>query len=412
MNALKRFKTHCRGSVATIFAIAVLPVLVGAGMALDYSRAAARRSQLQGVLDAALLSATRDAGYKTDAQLKEHIRIYIAGSEYGAPELSDITLERQTQQLGVTVHGRIKTTLMSIAGVDSVGVSATAKATWATADVVLVLDNSGSMGSYQRMDLLKLAAKDFIDTAGGTDGSVRIGIVPFAQGVRVDRVTYANASWIDFSNVDLDSNGLDEDGEDGSSINTSTWQGCLIDRTQTDYLDTNDGYHNGQKSRKYPAIQECRSSEAGLGLVAPLSVNFTTLKNTVNAMAAGGNTNMTIGVAWGTAMLSPGQEPFQEGRAKTTHHRHIIILLSDGANTQSRYSTSTSTINTRTKKACDAAKAAGIEIYTVALGPADTALLAYCATTAGNALVASAPQHLDGAFDTLAKSVRRPRLTH
>lgn len=412
MNTLKRFKSQCRGSVATIFAIAVLPVVVGVGMTLDYSRAASRRSLLQSALDAALLSATRDAGYKTDTELKELIRSYIANGEFGPISLSDISLDRQPQQLAVTAKGEVKTTIMNLAGVDTVGVSARAQATWATADVVLVLDNSGSMGSYQRMALLKLAAKDFINMAGGADGSVRIGLVPFAQGVRVDKVKYANATWIDFSNVDLAPDGKNEDGEEGSTIQKSTWQGCLIDRIQTDNLDTNDGYHNQQTSRKYPAIQDCRSSESGLGLVTPLSVNFTSLKNAITGMASGGNTNMTIGVAWGTAMLSPNQEPFREGRTRATHHRHIMILLSDGANTQSRHSTSTSTINARTKKACDAAKAAGIEIYTVALGPADTALLAYCAANSANALVASVPQHLEDAFDTLAKSVRRPRLTH
>ena len=63
-----------------------------------------------------------------------------------------------------------------------------------------------------------------------------------------------------------------------------------------------------------------------------------------------------------------------------------MILLSDGLNTQNRYSNSASQIDARQKILCDNAKAAGITIYTVHVNtgsPPDPtpAVLQYCASS-------------------------------
>ena len=44
----------------------------------------------------------------------------------------------------------------------------------------------------------------------------------------------------------------------------------------------------------------------------------------------------------------------------------MIILLTDGQNTQNRWTSSTTSIDARTQKACDNAKAANIKLYTSA----------------------------------------------
>ena len=65
-------------------------------------------------------------------------------------------------------------------------------------------------------------------------------------------------------------------------------------------------------------------------------------------------------------------------------YNQVVILLTDGLNTQSRFSTTQSTIDARTKKACDNIKAAGITIYTVQVntdGDPLSTLLKNCASS-------------------------------
>jgi predicted lipoprotein with Yx(FWY)xxD motif len=61
----------------------------------------------------------------------------------------------------------------------------------------------------------------------------------------------------------------------------------------------------------------------------------------------------------------------------------VIILLSDGLNTQDRRYTNASSIDARQQKTCDNIKAAGITIYTVQVntdGEATSTLLQNCAS--------------------------------
>ena len=56
------------------------------------------------------------------------------------------------------------------------------------------------------------------------------------------------------------------------------------------------------------------------------------------------------------------------------------MLLTDGDNTQNRWTTSGSSIDARTALACTNAKAANIKIYTVRVIDGDATLLRNCAT--------------------------------
>jgi Flp pilus assembly protein TadG len=57
---LRRFRNGKRGSVAVIFAIAIVPILIGVGAAIDFPRANAFRNTLQAALDNALLGGAKD----------------------------------------------------------------------------------------------------------------------------------------------------------------------------------------------------------------------------------------------------------------------------------------------------------------------------------------------------------------
>jgi len=130
----------------------------------------------------------------------------------------------------------------------------------------------------------------------------------------------------------------------GASTNpTSTWPGCVTDRTQPN--DTT-GTQPIDVTTKFPAIQWGSGSGKGycdpsttpqLQPIIPLSENWTTLKNAINSMQPTGSTNQAIGLAWGWQSLIVGGVLNAPAEDANTNYNRVIILLSDGLNTEDRW---------------------------------------------------------------------------
>ncbi|MFX5937812.1 hypothetical protein ABTE71_20870, partial [Acinetobacter baumannii] len=76
---------------------------------------------------------------------------------------------------------------------------------------------------------------------------------------------------------------------------------------------------------------------------------------------------------WGWISLlqqAPLNAPAEDSNFKYTK---VVILLSDGDNTQNRFSSSQSSIDARQRLLCDNAKASGIQIYTIQVNTANDA---------------------------------------
>jgi Flp pilus assembly protein TadG len=163
---------------------------------------------------------------------------------------------------------------------------------------------------------------------------------------------------------------------------TSTWDGCVMDRTQ-DY-DVNNTNPSGTTAT-FPAenAQSCVPSELGA-----LSYSWTSLKNQVDSMTAGGSTNQTIGLDWGMMAQTTGN-PLSAPTLPANTQQYIIIL-SDGLNTQDRWSgdgtNQDSGTDARMAKACTNAKALGFTIYAVFVDlngtQGNSTVLQNCATDA------------------------------
>jgi hypothetical protein len=100
-------------------------------------------------------------------------------------------------------------------------------------------------------------------------------------------------------------------------------------------------------------------------------------------MTPTGMTNQTIGVQWAFQSLTaaPFTIPPKDANFK---YSDVIILMTDGLNTENRFDDSTSTINSRTMTACANAKAAGITIYAIQVntgGDPTQTFLKSCAST-------------------------------
>jgi Flp pilus assembly protein TadG len=131
----------------------------------------------------------------------------------------------------------------------------------------------------------------------------------------------------------------------------STWTGCVNDRDQ-DYDTKNDapGSSNASPSSKFYAEQwkDCLSAT-----VVPMSNDWQTLKDKITAMTPAGNTNQGVGMAWGWQSLSTTNGPIAApAKADNYTYKDYIVLLSDGLNTQNRWSTSQSSIDDRQGKLC------------------------------------------------------------
>ena len=143
-----------------------------------------------------------------------------------------------------------------------------------------------------------------------------------------------------------------------------------------------------------------------------LSYNWTALNNKIDAMVASGNTNQAIGLQWGWQSLTaapftvPAQDPNYQ-------YKNIIILLTDGLNTQDRWYSSASPIDARQSIACTNVKNAGIIMYTVQVntdGDATSTLLQNCATDATKFFLLTSSTQIITTFDTIGTSLQKLHL--
>ena len=91
----------------------------------------------------------------------------------------------------------------------------------------------------------------------------------------------------------------------------------------------------------------------------------------------------------------------------------VIILVTDGLNTQNRYSTSQSAIDTREQSLCSNAKAAGMTIYTVFIstgGDPSQPVLMNCASATDKAIEVKSSGQVLTAFTSIGTSLSKLRI--
>jgi hypothetical protein len=142
----------------------------------------------------------------------------------------------------------------------------------------------------------------------------------------------------------------------------------------------------------------------------PLTSNWTTLNSKVDEMQPDGATNVTIGLAWAWHSLTT-QDPYNEALAPKSDLDKVIILLTDGDNTQSwnnasrQVVTNETAINARTKLTCDNVRTTGIKLYTVRVIDGNADLLRDCATNPGMYYDVQQASDLNSVFKAIANSL-------
>lgn len=441
------FRAAQAGNTVIIFALAVIPVFGAAGAAVDYSRANSVKSAMQAALDSTALMLSREAAGLTQTQLDKKANDYFKGL-FNRPEASNITVKptytAASSQIFLTGSATVKANFMGLMGIHDLAVHTDATARWGTTRlrIALALDTTGSMADNNKIGQLKTATKDLLkilQAAAQTPGDIDVAIIPFANGVNVGTSNSAK-SWLDWSYYkviggggwgdDYNSNSTNNNyssssynnwssggwgsswgGSSSNNNNNNTvssaakklWQGCVMDRDQ-DYDVKNTTPGVSLKSTLFPAVFStwCPTS------LMPLSHDWTALATKVDAMVAVGSTNQTIGLAWAWQALSAG-EPFNV-TAPSADTTQVIILLSDGLNTENRWTTDPTKIDDRMKKACENVKTAGIQVYTILVMAGNSSVLQKCASKPEMYFQLTAASQMVDTFKTIGTNLSKLRI--
>ncbi len=226
MSKLPAFGKNVSGSLAPILGVAAIPLIMAAGVAVDYGNAVSVQARLQAAVDAAALAAGREANL-SDSELERIAKDYFH-SNFGTPANAGTpTMEMSVSDSGLKVEGAVTVNnyLTKVAGFDTTRISASSEVTKEATglEVVLVFDNTGSMASQSRLSTLKVAAHDFVEILFGpreVADTLKIGVVPFSQFVNVGP-DKSNAYWLDTNGANQLS---DENFTSGSWHNWQAWQ--------------------------------------------------------------------------------------------------------------------------------------------------------------------------------------------
>lgn len=195
----------------------------------------------------------------------------------------------------------------------------------------------------------------------------------------------------------------------------STWTGCVNDRDQ-DYDISNVAPSTAVGSDTAPSTKFYAEQwlDCLPATITPMSYAWGDLKNQIGAMTPSGNTNQSVGLAWGWQSLSTTNGPIAApGKESAYVYQDYIVLLSDGLNTQNRWYTSASSIDTRQALLCQKVKDSGVTIFTIQVNVGNkdplSEVLKNCATDGNFQMITSATQTAD-AFQNVLTQISQLRI--
>ena len=397
---VKRFRGDARGSVALMFAFAALVLMGVVGMAMDYSRAANAQTNLQRAVDGAALLAAKNNRDLSGTPMSDTAATDYVRKTFASDRIADLNA-RVTflpDRVRVDANALVPTTLMNLLGVQTMSVSSRSEALFGDtkAEIVLVLDNTGSMNQANKLPTLKQAATNFLNKMQASTGpadSIRIGIVPFETDVNLGSMR--NAWWVDPAQTNH------------WTANPAT-AGCIWDRDQpNDVKDTPP--NSGVPSTLYGADQT-RTTPCSIGPILPLTTDYAALRGSIEGMSASGTTNLTIGLVWGYHLLSPAEPVTNALPFGTKNLTKYIIMMTDGDNTKMRGASDVSSMDARTRQVCDSIKADRIVVFTARIMDGNESLLRDCASDPSMYYAVSDVSQLQPVFDAIYSTITSMRI--
>ena len=387
-NMLKYYR-DTRAAIVVLFAL-MAPVVIGAaGMALDFAQAYLVQQRLSQAIDAAALAATAFSSDQSviEQKVQDFFDVNYPPEKLGATFDPEVLVEGNL--VTVTGSARYDTFFLTLIGIEDIDVDAetVVQREVKGLEVVLVLDNTGSMASNNNIGKLRTAACEFVEILYGTYDAdavddcldrydsfvdpvnefVKVGLVPYATSVNVgpyglgfdddgaayDTAFLSNELGLTFSN-DANTNICILEEDDGTDVqdhegpwNMYRWcrdkdddspqcnyynnyicDGNAYNTSGSNCLDWD--YQAGARTVYRAPYYRCPAAS-----VLPLTEDMTALKDRINEMEASGWTFGNIGMVWGWRMLSP-EAPFTEGVDWDNEAwRKVVVMMTDGDNVRS-----------------------------------------------------------------------------
>jgi Flp pilus assembly protein TadG len=475
MSRLRRAARQTSGAVMLNFALVLIPLVGGVGLAIDGGRAMLLRYQFQAALDAAGLAVGATIG--TPEELDALADAFVA-KNFRAPGATILSVNVTSDADKVYVRGqfRMTTFLMGLFSHQNVtlGASTDVKRAGGGLMVALVLDNTGSMWTNGNIASLRdasasLVSKLFEEETDHPD--LRVSIVPYAASVNpgAEAENIVNPATL----------------PERDPADKTKWKGCVRERAGAASIADTDTVTGGWwEPFLYPVASDNNFNPADPTTIIPGGASntngvtgpntgcptpilpLTGLRSEVDASIAAitawnrGGTLTDIGIAWGLRTLSP-EAPFTQSSEAdpefattlwaSPRWRRAMVIMTDGdslfynlpstagpntthpsASDETGYgrlgetlatsvlgtsnaNTAKTVLNTRIENLCTQAKAQNIVVYTVvftsSVSESVRAMYQRCASDPGKYWYAPTKDALNASFSQIGSDLSRLRIT-
>lgn len=461
--ASARFLSDIHGGITAFTIMVFLLMVLAVGMAVDFMRHETSRAELQNAVDRGILAA---AALNQSLDSETTVRAYLKSSNF-IPDAYNLSVVPTTTpdgftKLTATASYDLPTSFLKLAGINTLSVQAKGAAIEGVSNIELslVLDVSTSM-SYEttggttdsRLSVMKSSAKSFVNQilAANTVGSTTISLVPFAGQVNPGSVAFNH-----FRNsvVHSYSNCIEFEAGDYNSVAAPGYHS----RLQSQYFQFSIPW-NQKNGVTYPEIGWGWCPGGNEEEIIYHSDNASTLTTAIDNLNTHEATGTQNGMKWGAMLLDPSSNiltsklvtagkvstqhsnlPVAHGTAKT---KKFLVIMSDGNTTQqikvrgNRYNSAserdffannlsnnqgadfqfntTTTANARAQflATCQAAKDAGIIVFTIgfdiAVGSDAHADMSACASSLSHFHDVDGLQ-LSTAFDKIVQTIEKLKL--
>jgi Flp pilus assembly protein TadG len=365
---VREFPSAESAATAAMVGIAALPMIAGAGLALDMTRAFIVETRLGKALDAAGLAAGRVA---LEDRMETDARAFFAanypngllGSDISAADVN-IAIDANDEFITLSATTEMPTTFLRVFGYNSVEVGTRSVIQRLTrgAEIALVMDNTGSMKG-SKITAMKAAAEDLVNIVFGSQDSydhLWFSLVPYTSAVNIGNT---RTDWLDAGDHVFAPDSASDPHD--YPFEPSTWKGCVEARWVTNRDETDDPPTvEPFRSFLYPStyndpdpyaignewwddVDERQQAEnrgygpnLGCGpAITPLVNQKGTIINAIRGMANWhrGGTTSNLGLVWGWRTLSPRWRGLWDASARPLDYedplmQKVAIVLTDGEN--------------------------------------------------------------------------------
>jgi len=196
---VSQYGRDTRANIAVIAALAILPILAIAGIAIDVQMALTEKGKVQAVIDSAVIAGSKamQAG-KSQEQINTLVQDYVdalvnvpgSGLSCTDPEL---TFLDGTQNIEAEIRCAQTTTLTQLLHRDKLFFRVRSGTTYGVGnvDVAFIFDVSGSMNWDSRLDNLKTSSKiafdELLPDDRALDGTIRIALTTYNTNVNAGK---------------------------------------------------------------------------------------------------------------------------------------------------------------------------------------------------------------------------------